>query len=227
MKALLHFLARWLLRAALAWLLLSLTLVIPMRWFDPPGSAFMAQDRWLHGRVIEWTWVPSEQISSALKLAAIAAEDQNFPHHRGFDQGEILSALEAHREGRRLRGASTISQQLARNLYLWPQRGWLRKGLEAWFTLLLELSLPKHRILEIYLNLVEFGEGLYGAEAAAQAFYGRPAARLDAAQSALMVTVLPAPSQRDPRAPSAAMLERQRWILGQMDNLGPGWVPEG
>jgi monofunctional glycosyltransferase len=219
-------LRRWLLRLVVAWLLLSLALVVPLRWFDPPGSAFMLQDRWIHGRAVEWVWVPSEQISPSLKLAAIAAEDQNFPHHRGFDETEIRSALEAHRDGRRLRGASTISQQLARNLYLWPQRGWLRKGLEAWFTLLLELSLPKHRLLELYLNVAEFGEGVYGVEAAAQAFYRQPAANLGAPQSALLMTVLPAPRQRDPREPSAAMLERQRWILSQMNNLGPGWVPQ-
>lgn len=222
----LRFLRRLVLGLIALFLLLSLALVLPLRWLDPPSSAFMLQDRWLHQRQVEWAWVPSEQISTQLKLAVIAAEDQNFPHHRGFDQGEIRAALEAHRDGRGLRGASTISQQLARNLYLWPQRGWVRKALEAWFTLLLELTLPKHRMLEIYLNVIEFGEGVYGAESAAQIYFQRPAGRLTAEQAALMVTVLPAPKRMNLHEPDSAMLERQRWILGQMRNLGPGWLPD-
>lgn len=226
MMRMLRFFRRLLLVLFLGGFILSLALVLPLRWLDPPSSAFMLQDRWLHGRQIEWIWVPADQLPAELKLAVIAAEDQNFPHHRGFDEGEIRAALEAHREGRRLRGASTISQQLARNLYLWPQRGWARKALEAWFTVLLELSLPKHRLLEIYLNVIEFGEGVYGAEASAQAYFQRPAAVLTAEQAALMVTVLPAPKRMDPSQPDQAMLERQRWILGQMRNLGQGWVPQ-
>jgi monofunctional glycosyltransferase len=220
-----RWLGRWLLRLLLAWLLLTAALTVPLRWLDPPTSAFMLQDRYWHSREVTQAWVPADRISPQLMLAVIAAEDQNFPHHRGIDAGEIRSALEAHQRGGNLRGASTITQQLARNLYLWPQRSWLRKGLELWFAIALELMLSKPRLLEIYLNVIELGDGVYGVEAAAHMFFDRPASAVTAEQAALMATVLPAPKSRNLASPDPLMLERQRWILNQMDNLGLGWIP--
>src|SRR5699024_1634369 len=172
------------------------------------------------------TWVASEHISDHLKLAVIAAEDQKFPHHHGFDLTQIKEAVDHHLDGGRLRGASTISQQLARNLYLWSGGGWVRKGLEAAITVPLELFVPKHRLLEIYLNIVEFDTGVYGAEAAARHYFGKSAAGLSRAEAARLAAVLPAPKRFDADRPDDFLLARQRWILHQMDNLGSGWVPE-
>ncbi len=221
----LAWLARWTFRGALAWVLVTALLVVPLRWVDPPASAFMLQYRVTGDTPVRYQWVPRESISPNLALAVIAAEDQNFPRHRGFDAPEIRRAIQDHREGKRLRGASTITQQLARNLYLWPQRSWLRKGLEFWFTGWLEVSLPKSRILELYLNMIELGEGIYGAEAGSQHHFQIPASDLGREQAALLAGVLPAPKSLDASDPDTYLGQRQQWILGQMANLGTGWVP--
>ncbi len=225
MKRLLRWLRRWLLRSFLLLVALTVVLTLPLRWIDPPGSAFMLLDRVKSGYAIHHDWISMENISPELALAVIAAEDQNFPHHHGFDLREIRAAVETHRRGGRLRGASTISQQLARNLYLWPHRSWVRKGLEFWFTVPLELFLSKPRMLEIYLNIAEFGPGIFGAEAAAQHHFGKPASSLTRAEAALLAAVLPAPKQFDASNPGPYLLERQRWIIGQMNNLGHAWLP--
>ena len=225
MTAFLGYLRKWVLRLVLLAVALTLLLTVPLRWIDPPGSAFMLIERVTSSYEISHQWVPLNEISPELALAVIAAEDQNFPNHHGFDLREIRAAVEIHRQGGRLRGASTISQQLARNLYLWPHRSWVRKGLEFWFTLPVELFLPKQRILEIYLNVVEFGVGVYGAEAAAQHHFGKPASALTRAEAALLASVLPAPKHLDASRPSDYLIERQRWIIGQMNNLGLGWLP--
>ena len=225
MRSLLRGLRRWLIRLIIVTLLATAMLTVPLRWIDPPGSAFMLGDRVFRGQAINQVWVPSESISAHLKLAVIAAEDQNFPHHRGFDLREIRAAVDAHRQGGRLRGASTISQQLARNLYLWPERSWVRKSLEMWMTVPLELSLSKARMLEIYLNIVELDTGVYGAEAGAWHYFGKPASDLTREEAALLAATLPAPKHLDPANPNDYLLERQRWILTQMTNLGPTWIP--
>lgn len=221
----LGFLRRWLFSFLIVFVLATLGVVLPLRWLDPPASAFMLGDYWIHDRTMYQDHVPLSQLPAHVPLALIAAEDQNFPRHRGFDTGEIQAALRTHREGGRLRGASTISQQLARNLYLWPQRDWLRKGLESWFTVWLELLLPKARILELYLNLAEFDTAVYGVEAASRHYFGKPAAALTRDEAALLAAALPAPKRLDPARPDAWMLERQRWILRHMDQLGEAWVP--
>lgn len=218
-------LRRWVILLACLFIALTVLVTLPLRWVDPPGSAFMLIDRATSTHEIRQQWVPSDRISPELALAVIAAEDQNFPNHHGFDLREIRAAVETHRRGGRLRGASTISQQLARNLYLWPHRSWVRKGLEFWFTLPLELFLPKQRILEIYLNVAEFGVGIYGAEAAAQHHFGKSAQGLTRAEAALLASVLPAPKHLDASRPGEYLIERQRWIIGQMNNLGLGWLP--
>lgn len=217
---------KWLLRLALLGLIALVGLTLPLRWIDPPGSAYMALDAWRNDRAVSQEWVPYARISDHLKLAVIAAEDQKFPEHFGFDIEQIRQAVDSHLDGGRLRGASTISQQLARNLYLWSGGGWVRKGLEAAITVPLELFVPKYRLLEIYLNIVEFDLGVYGAEAAARHYFGKPAAELGRAEAAMLAAVLPAPKRLDADRPDGVLLERQRWILEQMDNLGSGRVPE-
>ncbi|MBM5812224.1 MAG: monofunctional biosynthetic peptidoglycan transglycosylase [Gammaproteobacteria bacterium] len=197
---------------------LSLLPVIAWRWLPVPVTAFMLQDATTPPR--DYRWTPWASIAPQAALAVIAAEDQNFLQHAGFDFAAIDQALEAAEHGRRLRGASTISQQLAKNLFLWPGRSWPRKALEAWFTTWIELLWPKRRILEVYLNVVEFGPGVWGVEAASRRYFGRAAARLSREQAALLAAVLPNPKRYRVAAPSAFVRQRQRWILGQMTALG-------
>ncbi len=218
-------LRKWLFRLVLGVVLLTAILVIPLRWVDPPTSAFMLRDGLLHQRTIDHRPVPPELISPHLALAVIAAEDQNLPNHWGFDTREIRRALEAYRRGGGMRGASTITQQLAKNLYLWPEQSWVRKGLESWFTVWLELFLPKRRILHIYLNIIELDDGVFGAEAGARHYFDIGAAELTPPQAALLAAALPAPKRLNPAVPDAFLKQRQQWILKQMRNLGPGWVP--
>lgn len=172
------------------------------------------------GARIEKSWVDLESISPEAVLAVLAAEDQRFFTHGGFDIREIQAALAARQNGERLRGASTISQQTAKNVFLWNSRSWVRKGLEVYFTWLAEQLWGKARILEVYLNCAEMGDGLYGIEAAAQEYFKKPASALTAREGALLAAILPNPRERSPLAPSDYVLDRQEWILGQMKNLG-------
>lgn len=226
MKRFLRICLRWTWRLGLLGLLFLIGLTLPLRWIDPATSAYMTLDAWQNDRSVRQEWVPYQQISDHLKLAVIAAEDQKFPDHFGFDIDQIRQAVDTRLDGGRLRGASTITQQLARNLYLWPGRDWVRKGLEAALTLPLELFVPKHRLLEIYLNIAEFDEGIYGAEVAARHYFGKPASALTREEAALLAALLPAPKRLEADRPNNFLLERQRWILAQMDNLGRNWVPQ-
>lgn len=194
--------------------------VLLFRWVPVPATALMLARRLETGKDQRHDWVPLEKIAPSLGLAVMAAEDQNFAEHWGFDWQAIEKALAHNERSRRKRGASTVTQQLAKNLFLWEGRTWIRKGAEAWFTLLLELEWPKRRILEVYLNSVEFGEGVFGAEAAAQRFFRKPAARLSAEESALLAAVLPSPRRFRADAPSAHVRGRQAWILEQMRLMG-------
>lgn len=218
-----HRLWRSLTGLALAWLVLSLVLVVPLRWLPVPVTSVMLLTR-LDTRPdrppVRYQWVPYQAIAPVMALAVIAGEDQRFPYHHGFDFRAIQHVLEEYRAGEPLRGASTISQQTAKNLYLWPARSWLRKGLEAWFTVLLEFCWSKQRILTVYLNIVQFGANIFGVEAASQHFFDKPASALTAEQAALLAAVLPAPSRYRVDAPSGHVLARQRWILRQMHQLG-------
>jgi len=204
----------------------SVALVALLRWVPVPVTSFMIQDRLgaLVAREAGYRyahdWVPWQEISPHAAVAVIAAEDQKFTSHRGFDFQQIDRALTAAERGQRMRGASTISQQLAKNLFLWPGRSWIRKGLEAYFTVLLELLWPKQRILEVYLNSVEFGRGVWGVEAASQRFFGRPARQLTRQQAALLAAVLPNPRRFRVDNPTAYVKNRQAWILRQMSQLG-------
>jgi monofunctional biosynthetic peptidoglycan transglycosylase len=164
--------------------------------------------------------VSLDQISPAMGVAVIAAEDQKFAEHFGFDWQAIEKALEHNWRNTRTKGASTLTQQTAKNLFLWSDRSWPRKGLEAYFTVLLEALWPKRRILETYLNVAEFGDGVYGVEAAAQKYFRKPASRLNGSEAALLAAVLPSPRNYKVNAPSAYVRERQQWILNQMGQIG-------
>lgn len=164
-------------------------------------------------------WKSMEKISPQLAIAVVASEDQNFLNHRGFDIKAIAQAVEEAESGGRRRGGSTISQQTAKNVFLWPGSTWVRKGLEAYFTVLIEALWPKERILEVYLNSIEMGDGIYGAEAVAQQLFGTTAAKLTEAQSALIAASLPNPRKFDSGHPSAYMLKRQQKIQREMRNV--------
>ena len=165
-------------------------------------------------------WVDLSQISPNLPLAVVASEDQKFPEHWGFDVEAIEKAYALNQHSHKVRGASTISQQVAKNLFLWSGRSYFRKGLEAYFTILIEALWPKRRILEVYLNIAEFGYGTYGAEAAAQRYFHKSASRLTRTDAAALAAVLPNPERYSAVAPSRFVQQRREWILGQMQALG-------
>jgi monofunctional biosynthetic peptidoglycan transglycosylase len=196
--------------------LVSIAAVALLRFVPVPVTAFMLQD---DERPRQHDWVPWEEISRHAALAVIAAEDQKFLEHDGFDFEAIDKALTDARRGRRLRGASTISQQVAKNLFLWPGQSWPRKGLEAWFTLCIETLWPKQRILEVYLNSAEFGRGVWGVEAASRRYFRKPAASLNRPEAALLAAVLPSPKRFRVANPSPYLRQRQDWILWQMNRL--------
>jgi len=198
----------------------SVLLVLLFRWVDPPYSAVMLQRAVSEGAAQSQRWLPLESIDPHFALAVLAAEDQRFPEHWGFDTAQIVAAVEDRLDGRPLRGASTITQQVARNLFLWQGRSYLRKGLEVWFTVLLEALWSKERILEVYLNIAETGERLFGVEVAAAHYFGRSAADLGERRAALLAAVLPNPLRYRVDAPTNYVRQRQDWILGQMRNLG-------
>jgi monofunctional biosynthetic peptidoglycan transglycosylase len=231
-------LVRWLAIVVVAAFVISALPVVLMRWVDPWYSAFML-DAALDARLADkgayrtdYRWVDLEQISPHAAVAVIAAEDQFFPFHTGFDFNSIREAIrhnekQATRKRPRIRGASTISQQVAKNLFLWSGRGYVRKGLEAYFTLLIELTWPKERILEVYLNIAQFGDGIYGVEAASRRFFRKSAAQLTPAEAATLAAVLPNPVTFKVNAPSAYVINRRDWILAQMRGLGgPAYLRE-
>jgi len=164
-------------------------------------------------------WVPLDSMSIYMPVAVMASEDQRFLSHNGFDFIEIDKALQERRSGKRFRGGSTISQQTAKNVFLWPQQGWLRKGLEAYFTILIELVWGKERIMEVYLNSIEMGDGIYGAEALAQQHFGRRAINLTRPNCALIAATLPNPLKFSSKEPSSYILKRQTAIMGQMRHI--------
>ena len=217
---------RGLLYVVLGWLVLSFLTVLLLRWVDPPTSAFMVREQvgaWWDDEdefVLRQRWVDWGEIATPMKVAVIASEDQMFPEHNGFDFQQINKALEQRERGRRSRGASTISQQVAKNLFLWSSRSWMRKGLEAFYTVLIEWLWPKQRILEVYLNIAEFGTGTFGVGAASETFFRKPAARLSTYDAALLAAVLPSPKRMRVSKPSRYMKSRQQQIMTQMRMLG-------
>lgn len=221
LRRLLRRLFKWLCYCAAA----SVLLVLILRWLPPPGSALMIERKlqsWFSGQPInlQRTWVPWAALPDNLKVAVIAAEDQKFAEHWGFDLVAIRAALAHNERGGSLRGASTLSQQVAKNLFLWSGRSWPRKGLEVWFTGLIELLWPKQRILEVYLNTVEWGDGIFGAEAAARQHFGIGASYLSNPQASLLAAVLPNPREWSPKRPSHYVSQRASWIRRQSWQLG-------
>ena len=204
----------------------SVLAVVGLRWVSPPTTAFMLQHQvegrrsGVAGSSVRYQWVDWADINPELAVAVVAAEDQRFREHHGLDFDAISDALEERRRDGRLRGASTISQQVAKNLFLWPGQSWLRKGIESCLTVLIELVWSKRRVLEVYLNVAEFGNGVYGVGAASHQFFAREPARLEREQAALLAAVLPSPKRLLVARPSAYVRSRQEWILSQMEQLG-------
>ncbi|BBI72623.1 monofunctional biosynthetic peptidoglycan transglycosylase [Vreelandella aquamarina] len=225
LRRILRLLWRLVWRGTLAFVLLSVALVLLFRFVPPPGSMVMVERKvqsWINSEPvdIQRQWRSWENLSNNAKLAVIAAEDQRFPQHRGFDFVEMRRAWEASRDGERLRGASTLSQQTAKNVFLWSGRSWVRKGLEAWFTLLIETLWGKQRILEVYLNVAEWDTGVFGLEAAANHYFGASGSALTERQASLLAAILPNPRNRSASRPDAQVERRSQWIRQQMRNLG-------
>lgn len=200
--------------------------VAVLRFVDPPLSAFMLArqlEAWGTGEFsfrVAYDWRDLEDVAASLPVAMLAAEDQNFAQHRGFDFKAIEKARSNNAKGRRVRGASTATQQVAKNLFLWQGRSWLRKGVEAWYTLLIEAMWPKSRILEVYVNIAEFGDGIYGAQAAARSYWRKDASRLSLAESARLAAVLPSPRRYSVSSPGPYVQRRANWIQRQVRQLG-------
>lgn len=204
---------------ALLWLILVIillppVLVIALKWLPPPTTAFMLQSA---VKPVRYQWVPAAQIAEVARLAVVAAEDQKFHTHQGFDIEAIEKAYAYNQKAKKKkRGASTISQQVAKNLFLWPGGGYFRKGVEAGFTVLIETLWGKQRILEVYLNVAEFGPGIYGVEAASQAYFKKAAAKLAPEEAARLAAVLPSPRRWSVRNPGPYVQKRAGWVLRQM-----------
>jgi len=218
-----RFYAFLLLRLAAGFFVVLIISILALRWINPGFTAFMLLEDWEtvnaeQYNLREW-WVPDEEIPGHLKWAVIASEDQLFREHFGFDTASIAEAWNDRLDGRRYRGASTITQQVAKNLYLSPAQSYLRKGIEAFITLIIELAWPKERILEVYLNIAEFGPGIFGLGKAAQTFWGISASEIKPEMSARLATVLPSPKRMRAEPPSPFVQKRSQWVLRQMTQL--------
>ncbi|AMQ88260.1 monofunctional biosynthetic peptidoglycan transglycosylase [Marinobacter sp. LQ44] len=199
---------------------LLLLAILLFRFVNPPTSAFMlAYQLDNPPRPLRHEWVPLSDISPWMPLAVVASEDQRFPHHRGVDVDAIRKAVSEYKAGEGLRGASTITQQTAKNLFLWNGRSFARKAIDAGLAVTIDGLWPKRRVLEVYLNIAEFGPGIYGVEAASQAYFGKPARYLSQAQAARLAAVLPNPKVLSVNSPSAYVQERVDWIQRQMAQL--------
>lgn len=202
----------------------SIIIVVMLNWVNPHATAFMHSKSkdglFLYKDNIEFEWKDIDEISPYFPLAVIASEDQNFFWHNGFDFTQIQKAMDEIKRGRRFRGASTITQQLAKNLFLWNNQSYFRKGIEAYFTILLETFLTKKRILEIYVNSVELGEDIYGIEAALKKYYNGSSNKMYPNQAALVAAILPNPLKRNPAKPTSYLIGRASTILRQMNLLG-------
>jgi monofunctional biosynthetic peptidoglycan transglycosylase len=218
---------KFLWKSALWFFGLSIGLVILYRFVPVPITPLMVirlveqgLDPEKEFRLVK-DWVPISEISKHAPQAVVASEDQTFMKHNGFDFKSMKKAWESNKTNNRVRGASTISQQTAKNVFLWPSRSYIRKGFEAYFTVLIEIFWPKERILEVYLNVIEMGDGVYGIQAASQTFFNKDASKLSKGQAALIAAVLPNPRRWSPARPTSYIQGRKSWIMRQMSNLGP------
>ncbi len=217
---------RFILKTFVWLIVISVLWVVAYKWLPVPVTPLMvirAVEQNQEGKNLVWKhdWVPLDNISKNLQLAVICSEDQNFLNHNGFDMKAIEKAYQDNLKGKRLKGGSTISQQTAKNVFLWPQRSWTRKTLEAYFTFLIELIWTKERIMEVYLNSIEMGPGVYGAEAASRYWFGKSAARLTRHEAAAIAAVLPSPLRYKAKPASTYIENRKQWILRQMNYFGP------
>ena len=205
--------------------IVSIASVILFRWVPVPVTPLMlirCVEQKVDGKEMKLKkdWVPFEEIAPGLQLAVVCSEDQNFIKHNGFDFEAIDKAMEYNENHRKQRGASTISQQTAKNVFLWPGRSWIRKGFEVYFTFLIETLWSKERIMEVYLNVIEMGDGVYGAQAAAKTFFKKDAKNLSNSEAATIAAVLPNPRRFNAAAPSAYVQGRRSWIIRQMGFWG-------
>jgi len=203
--------------------IISLTWVMLYKFVNPPFTPLMLIRYFEEdgsGRSIKKEWKGYDEISGNMKMAVIAAEDQTFPFNNGFDYEAIGDAIDEKLDGGRLRGASTITQQTAKNVFLWSERSWLRKVMEAYFTVLIDKIWGKKRILEVYLNVIETGDGIYGVDEAAQVYFGKSSKHLDIVDSALIAAILPNPRLWSPAKPTEYLIEREIWIRNQINGLG-------
>ncbi len=216
---------KWILKFAIFFFVSTVLVVFSMRWINPVTSSIMVQ-RQISGlfdgefELIKYHWVDYDDVSKFMPIAIVAAEDQNFPKHFGFDFKQIEKALKENKRGRRVRGASTITQQVAKNLFLWEGKSFLRKGIEAYFTLLIELLWDKQRILEVHMNIAEMGDKIFGVGTASVAYFKKPAASLNIRQAALLAAILPNPKKYSAVKPSGYVRGRQNWIVRQINSLG-------
>lgn len=225
-KHVLQLIGRLTLKIVIIFFLISVVAVLALKWIDPFTSSIMMQRKISSlfssdkSSTIHYSWVNYDDISVNAKLAVIAAEDQNFPYHIGFDFEQIGKAINENQRGRRMRGASTITQQVVKNLFLWNGKSFIRKGFEAYFTVLIEFFWSKRRILEVYLNITEMGNMIFGVGAAGKKYFKRSAAKLTNEQAALIAAILPNPIKYSVTHPSGYTLKRKNWILNQMKSLG-------
>ncbi|MGQ9799114.1 MAG: monofunctional biosynthetic peptidoglycan transglycosylase [Ignavibacterium sp.] len=210
----------------------SVLIVFLLRWINPVTSSIMIQrqiESIFAGKFdfIKYSWIDYDDCSPYLPVAFVAAEDQNFPNHFGFDVREIKKALKQYERGRRIRGASTITQQVAKNLFLWEGKSFIRKAVEAYFTVLIELLWDKKRILEVYMNIAEFGDMIFGVKMASLVYYKKLPSKVSASQAALLAAVLPNPLRYSVIRPTGYVRGRQNWILRQINSLGgPEYLKE-
>ena len=216
---------KWIFKFAIIFFVSTVLIVFAMRWINPVTSSIMIQRQisaLFHGEfeLIKYHWVDYDDVSKFMPIAIVAAEDQNFPNHFGFDFKQIKKALNENKRGRRVRGASTITQQVAKNLFLWEGKSFVRKGIEAYFTLLIELLWDKQRILEVHMNVAEMGNNIFGVGTASLAYYRKSPAKLTKSQAALLAAILPNPNKYSAVKPSGYVRGRQNWIIKQMNSLG-------
>ncbi len=229
LKVFIRYLLKKLLWLSISFFLVTVFLVASLNFINPPTWGWKLQRQMIppenYPAQIHHQWLDKSHISNNMKLAVIASEDQLFAQHYGFDFNSVMNALTSNAQGKPIRGASTITQQTAKNLFLWPGKSYLRKGIEAWLTALMELMLDKQRILEIYLNLVEFGPGIFGVEAASQYYYHKSAQHLNIQESARLASVLPNPYRFHVNKASSYTIQRTRWIKKQMRQLSQTALP--
>jgi monofunctional glycosyltransferase len=215
----LHRIWRWIWKTFLILFIAQLTYIIALKWMDPPVTLTQLSS-WISGDGLKRDYVDYKEMSYQIKLAVIASEDQIFPDHDGFDWKNIEKAMKYNKKKPgRIRGASTISQQVAKNVFLWQGRSWLRKGLEVYFTKMIELLWGKRRILEMYLNVIEMGKGIYGVEAASKTYFNKAAKNLNRRQAAMIAACLPNPKKYTVKPVASYVAIKSAWILRQMNNL--------